>query len=125
MDTNKPNAACAATTDFGLRREAKRHAAFERNRPYGKRCRRCALPPQFKSLSSVREPVSLYYGWVGRAEIWTAPAKRSDDGAFEFGWWFIGHRPSLKRRGDSLPAAVQNPGHGLFFYPCPSVFIRG
>jgi hypothetical protein len=43
MDTNKPSAAYAATTDFGLRREAKRHAAFGSNRQYGKRCRRC--PP--------------------------------------------------------------------------------
>jgi hypothetical protein len=32
MDTDKPNAACTATTDFGLRREAKRHAAFGCNR---------------------------------------------------------------------------------------------
>ena len=62
MNTDFPSAACAATTDFGLRREAKRHAAFERNRPYGKRCRRCALPPQLKSLSSVREVAGLYYG---------------------------------------------------------------
>jgi hypothetical protein len=75
MDTDGPNAACAATTDFGLRREAKRHAAFERNRSYGKRCRRCApvfaalrlgkLPPQSKSLSSVREVAGLYYGLAG------------------------------------------------------------
>src|ERR1700690_168762 len=75
MDTDKPNAACAASVDFGLRREAKRHAAFGCNRPYGKRCRRCApvfaalrlgrLPPQSKSLSSVRELLLLYYGWQG------------------------------------------------------------
>jgi hypothetical protein len=32
MDTDEPNAACAATMDFGLRREAKRHAAIGRNR---------------------------------------------------------------------------------------------
>jgi hypothetical protein len=32
MNTDKPNAACTATTDFGLRREAKRHAAFGCNR---------------------------------------------------------------------------------------------
>jgi len=63
MNTDKPNAACAATTDFGLRREAKRHAAVGRNRPRGKRWRRCALPPQSKSLSSVREVAGLYYGW--------------------------------------------------------------
>ena len=54
----------AATTDFGLRREAKRHAAFGSNRQCGKRCRRCALPPQSKSLSSVREVTGLYYGWT-------------------------------------------------------------
>ena len=64
MDTNEPNTACAATADFGLRREAKRHAAFGSNRPYGKRCRRCALPPyQSKSLPSVREVAGLYYGY--------------------------------------------------------------
>jgi hypothetical protein len=45
---HEPNAACAATTDFGLRREAKRHAAFGNRQPYGKRCRRCALLPQSK-----------------------------------------------------------------------------
>ena len=67
MNTDKPNAACAATTDFGLRREAKRHAAFGSNRQQGKRCRRCALPPQSKSLSSVREVAGLYYGFIGRA----------------------------------------------------------
>ena len=76
MDTDEPNAACAATSDFGLRREAKRHAAFGCNRlPYGKRCRRCApvfaalrlgkLPPQSKSLSSVREVAGLYHGFSG------------------------------------------------------------
>jgi hypothetical protein len=32
MNPNKPNAAGAAIADFGLRREAKRHAAFGRNR---------------------------------------------------------------------------------------------
>ena len=53
----------AATTDFGLRREAKRHAAFGSNRQCGKRCRRYALPPQSKSLSSVREVAGLYYGF--------------------------------------------------------------
>ena len=76
MNTNKPRAADAATTDFGLRREAKRHAAFGSNRPNGKRCRRCApvfaalrrgkLPPQSKSLSSVREVAGLYYEFVSR-----------------------------------------------------------
>jgi hypothetical protein len=64
MDTDKPSAAYAATTDFGLRREAKRHAAFGSNRQHGKRCRRCALPPQSKSLSSVREVAGLYYGFL-------------------------------------------------------------
>src|ERR1700690_2358888 len=66
MDTDEPNAACAATTDFGLRREAKRHAAFGSNQSHGKRCRRCApvfaalrlgrLPPQSKSLSMGQPP---------------------------------------------------------------------
>jgi hypothetical protein len=63
----------AATTDFGLRRQAERHAALGSNRQHGKRCRRCApvfaalrlgrLPPQSKSLSSVREVAGLYYGF--------------------------------------------------------------
>ena len=65
MDTDRPNAADAATADFGLRREAKRHAAFGNNRSYEKRCRCCALPPQFKSLSSGHEVAGLYYGWQG------------------------------------------------------------
>jgi hypothetical protein len=64
MNTDKPNAVGAATTVFGLRREAKRHAAFGSNRQHGKRCRRCALPPQSKSLSSVREVAGLYYGFI-------------------------------------------------------------
>jgi hypothetical protein len=33
---------------FGLRREAKRHAALEVATTVQKRCRRCALPPQSK-----------------------------------------------------------------------------
>ena len=33
---------------FGLRREAKRHAALEAVSAAEKRCRRCALPPQSK-----------------------------------------------------------------------------
>jgi hypothetical protein len=45
----------AATTVFGVRREGQRHAAFGSQSPQKKRCRRCALPPQSKSLSSVRE----------------------------------------------------------------------
>ncbi len=57
-----PTRPLAATTVFGLRREAKRHAALGSIRPYEKRCRRCALPPQSKSLSSVREIAELYYG---------------------------------------------------------------
>jgi hypothetical protein len=50
------------------------HAAFGSNRQHGKRCRRCApvfaalrpgrLPPQSKSLSSVREVTGLYYGFL-------------------------------------------------------------
>jgi len=54
MDTDGPSAAFAATTVLGLRREAQRHAAFGSQRPHEKRCRRSALPPQSKSLSSVR-----------------------------------------------------------------------
>jgi hypothetical protein len=46
--------AFAATTILGLRREGQRHAAFGSQSPHKKRCRRCALPPQSKSLSSVR-----------------------------------------------------------------------
>jgi hypothetical protein len=45
------------------RREVKRHAAFGSNRSYGKRCRRCALPPQSKSWPSVREVAGLDHGW--------------------------------------------------------------
>jgi hypothetical protein len=62
MDTDEPSAAYGRNHSFGLQREAKRHAAFGSNRPYGKRCRRCALPPQSKSLSSVREVAGWYYG---------------------------------------------------------------
>ena len=36
---------------FGLRREAKRHAALEARSAVEKRCRRCALPPQSKILA--------------------------------------------------------------------------
>ena len=36
---------------FGLRREAKRHAALEALSPAEKRCRRCALPPQSKIIT--------------------------------------------------------------------------
>jgi hypothetical protein len=54
MDTDGPSAACAAPTGFGLRREAKRHAALGTRRALGKRCRRSALPPHSISLSSVR-----------------------------------------------------------------------
>jgi hypothetical protein len=64
MDTNEPNAACAATTDFGLRQEAKRHAALEALSVVEKRCRRCALPPQSKFSSSVREVAGLYLRWT-------------------------------------------------------------
>src|SRR5208337_4279874 len=61
LDTDGPSADCAATTNFGLRREAKRHAALGSNRPHGKRCRRYALPPQSKSLPSGHEVAGLYY----------------------------------------------------------------
>ena len=37
-----------------MRREAKRHAAFGSRATLGKRCRRCALPPQSKSLPPLR-----------------------------------------------------------------------
>ena len=39
---------CERTNYFGLRREAKRHAAFGHRRMHEKRCRRCALPPHSK-----------------------------------------------------------------------------
>ena len=74
MDTDEHGAAEPQPQFFGLRREAKRHAAFGSNRQHGKRCRRCApvfaalrpgrLPPQSKSLSSVREVTGLYYGFL-------------------------------------------------------------
>jgi hypothetical protein len=50
MDTDKLNAADAVTMDFGLRREAKRHAAFGSLWSHGKRCRRFALPPQIFAI---------------------------------------------------------------------------
>jgi hypothetical protein len=59
MDTDEPSAACAAATGYGVRREAKRHAAFGSRATLGKRCRRCALPPQSKSLLSVSEVAGL------------------------------------------------------------------
>jgi hypothetical protein len=37
---------------FGLRREAKRHAALETLSAVEKRCRRCALPPQSKIFAA-------------------------------------------------------------------------
>jgi hypothetical protein len=40
---------------FGLRREAKRHAALEALSAVEKRCRRCALPPQSKILSVLED----------------------------------------------------------------------
>jgi hypothetical protein len=49
MNADKSNTACAATADFGLRREAKRHAAFGVILSHEKRCRRFALPAQSKS----------------------------------------------------------------------------
>jgi hypothetical protein len=39
---------------FGVRREAKRHAAFTSLASVSKRCRRCALPPQSKILAAFR-----------------------------------------------------------------------
>ena len=59
MNTNKHSAACAAATGFGVRREAKRHAAFGSRTTLEKRCRRCALPPHSRSLSSLREVAGL------------------------------------------------------------------
>ncbi len=47
-----------------VRREEKRHAAFRGMRTPEKRCRRCALPPQSKSLSSAREVA----GWQHRVQ---------------------------------------------------------
>ena len=47
-------AADAATKLFGLRREAKRHAAFTAWVGVPKRCRRCALPPHSKILAAFR-----------------------------------------------------------------------
>ena len=58
-----PSAADAAATDFGVRREAKRHAALGTRPGLGKRCRRYALPPQSISLPSVRGVAGLQYGW--------------------------------------------------------------
>jgi hypothetical protein len=78
MNTDKLNAACAATTDFGLRREAKRHAAFGRNRSHGKRCRRYALPPQSKSFviraRSCRIHPWLFYALKMQPDIQEAKA---------------------------------------------------
>jgi len=98
MNTQRPSAAYAATTDFGLRREAKRHAAFGSNRQHGKRCRRCALPPQSKSLSSVREVAGLYY---------------------EFNWW------KLAQFASSLSCVSRFISLSTFDFVCPSGFIRG
>jgi hypothetical protein len=46
-------------TAFGLRREAKRHAALAEMRMKGRRCRRCALPPQSKFSPCVNETAGL------------------------------------------------------------------
>jgi len=55
--TEEPNAACAATTDFGLRRESRRAGATPLLAAIGstvKRCRRCALSPQSIFFAAVR-----------------------------------------------------------------------
>lgn len=51
MITMEPDRDEAGASDFGLRREAKRHAALEFGTVTAskkKRCRRCALPPHSK-----------------------------------------------------------------------------
>src|ERR1035437_1221573 len=52
MVTWLASAADAVGTRFGVRREAKRHAALGSTRGFGKRCRRSALPPQSIALPS-------------------------------------------------------------------------
>jgi hypothetical protein len=69
MNTDEPSAADAATTSFGLRREAKRHAAFTWARAQlepvtpksGVAAALCHRSP--KSLPPMRELSSLYYGF--------------------------------------------------------------
>jgi hypothetical protein len=48
----RPSVAEPQPNLFGLRREAKRHAALEALSAVEKRCRRCALPPQSKILAA-------------------------------------------------------------------------
>jgi peptidoglycan LD-endopeptidase LytH len=67
-DTDKLSATAAATGGFGLRREAKRHAAFGNLWSCGKRCRRCALPPQSKFSPSVSTLSGFWSGFQNRGE---------------------------------------------------------
>ena len=67
----------------GVRREAKRHAAFARTRvsrtnldsPAQKRCRRCALPPQSKIFADRDEVESWHYRDTGIGSL--AKARRT------------------------------------------------
>jgi hypothetical protein len=52
MNTDELGAVDAATKIFGLRQEAKRHAAFAALVDIPKRCRRCAMPPHSKILAA-------------------------------------------------------------------------
>jgi len=47
-----------ATRTFGVRREAKHHAALAGRLAVEKRCRRCALPPQSKPLARTNRNVN-------------------------------------------------------------------
>ena len=87
-DTDGHSAACTAATGYGVRREAKRHAAFGTPRPHVKRCRRCALPPQSKTPLSIRGVAGLYHTFCGPAEgspavspLRTAGCARSNEGS--------------------------------------------
>jgi hypothetical protein len=74
----------AATKLFGVRREAKRHAALEALSAVEKRCRRCALPPQSKILAD--KPKGVDWLWPGRSmpakSGWREGTRHSDFGFF-------------------------------------------
>src|ERR1017187_3716604 len=67
MDTDEHSAACAAATGFGVRREAKRHAAFGRRTTLEKRgrhrtpnlCRPCAKLQDCSTDSAGQTPALL------------------------------------------------------------------
>jgi hypothetical protein len=50
MDTDKPNAACAATTDFGLRRDERKNFLTEGNQDFAEPEKKISSFPSFPSV---------------------------------------------------------------------------